>query len=110
MKYNSEENYCSFSPEKLFGVSFNYACYLHARQYKNDVVNRKSRIEADRFFRREIYKKYTRVNKHLTGLFVAWLYYIGSRMFGERYWLKGSDMREELFGDFPSMFDLAFYI
>lgn len=59
MSYNPKHNYCTLSPDSLFGVKFNYACYLHDRQYRNEVVARKTRKQADLdFFHkiREIFK------------------------------------------------------
>jgi len=55
MVYVSEENYCSYSPDSLFGVRFNYACYLHDRQYRNEVKKRKTRTQTDIDFRDKIF-------------------------------------------------------
>lgn len=56
MAYNPKENYCTASPDSLFGVKFNFACYLHDRQYRNEVKFRKTRKQADIDFRNKIYE------------------------------------------------------
>ena len=91
--YNKEENYCSFSPEELFGVRFNHACFIHDRQYRDEVVNRKSRLEADVFMREGIYNDFAKADKKVIGFFVAWLYYLAVRLFGGGYWANKKDMR-----------------
>ena len=55
IKYNPNLDYCTLSPESLFGVHFNYACFLHDRHYRNEVKNRKSRKQADIDFRNKIF-------------------------------------------------------
>lgn len=55
MVYKKEENYCTASPDSLFGVRFNYACYLHDRQYRNEVKVRKTRKQTDLDFRNNIF-------------------------------------------------------
>lgn len=82
--YNKKENYCSFSPDKLFGVNFNYACYLHDRQYRNEVKKRKTRKQADLDLKKEIIKEY---NKKLIGVLVGSVYYYTVRIFNRRYWV-----------------------
>ena len=53
--YNPELNYCTASPDSLFGVKFNYSCYLHDRQYRNEVKVRKTRKQTDIDFRDKIF-------------------------------------------------------
>ena len=84
--YNPKENYCSFSPERLFGVNHNYACYLHDRQYRNEVKNRKTRAEADRDFRKTIFAIYKKKGKAFRGFFISWGMYLGARVFGLKTW------------------------
>jgi hypothetical protein len=54
--YNPELNYCTASPDSLFGVRFNYSCYLHDRQYRNEVKVRKTRKQTDIDFRDKIFE------------------------------------------------------
>jgi len=55
-KYNKDLNYCTFSPEEIFGVKFNFGCYLHDRQYRNEVKIRKTRKQADKQLQKVICK------------------------------------------------------
>lgn len=86
MTYKKEENYCTFSPDGLFGVRFNYACYVHDRQYRNEVEKRKTRKEADQEFRNLIYKQYRQASKKYLGWIISRIYYIAVRLFGWRSW------------------------
>jgi len=56
MAYNQSENYCSLSPDRILGCTFNFGCYLHDRQYRNEVKIRKTRKEADIQLQQVIYK------------------------------------------------------
>jgi len=58
MKYDKKQDYCTMSPDGLFGVRFNFSCYNHDRQYRNEVKSRKTRKQADKDFRDQIYKIY----------------------------------------------------
>jgi len=115
--YNSENNYCSFSPDEIFGVRFNYACYLHDRQYRNEVKKRKNRLQSDNQLRDKMYeiiknsndpfklririKKlninktlFTSKNKLLIKLRkklaypLSRIYYYSVRMFARKHWTK----------------------
>lgn len=86
MRYNSNENYCSMSPDGLFGVRFNYGCFLHDRQYRNEVKNRKTRKQTDIDFRKNIQAIYKQKGKGFIGFFVSWIYYFGVRIGGRRAW------------------------
>ena len=88
MGYDAEENYCSFSPESLFGVKFNFACYLHDRQYRNEVKWRKSRLGADLDLKKGIMENYLKKRKWVAGFFVSWIYFLAVRIFSGRYWVK----------------------
>lgn len=87
MKYTKEEDYCSYSPEKLFGVNHNYGCYLHDRQYRNEVKNRKTRKQADIQLRDVIYYAYYFKDKKTIGWIVSRIYYMGVRLGGKRSWI-----------------------
>lgn len=84
LSYNKEEDYCTWSPDKLFGVNHNYACYLHDRQYRNEVVNRKTRKEADIQLRDVMYLAYKKKNKKIIGWIVSRIYYYAVRLFAWR--------------------------
>ena len=86
MTYNKKLNYCTFSPDRLFGVKFNHACYLHDRQYRNEVKIRKNRKQSDLDLRDQIQKTFTKKNKSLIGFLVSRIYYSFVRIFSGRYW------------------------
>ena len=88
MTFDPNANYCSRAPEGLFGVKFNYACYLHDRQYRNEVKNRKTREEADVDLKNHIYNAYYLKGKPFVGLIVSWFYYIAVRVYCGRYWVE----------------------
>ena len=69
MVYNSKLNYCTASPDSLFGVKFNYSCYLHDRQYRNEVKKRKTRRQADKDLYENIYKIFKENTKPLNFYF-----------------------------------------
>lgn len=89
MEYKRELDYCTYSPDQLFGVRFNYACFLHDRQYRNEVENRKTRNKADKDFRKHIIKIFINQNKRLRGYLVAWIYYIAVRLHSGKWWVNG---------------------
>jgi hypothetical protein len=66
MTYDKNANYCSFSPESLFGIKFNYSCYLHDRQYRNEVKFRKTRKQTDIHLRDVILKTFQKNTKPLS--------------------------------------------
>ena len=84
MTYNKKDNYCTFSPDSLFGVTFNYGCYLHDRQYRDEVVNRKTRKQSDLDLRDFIFNSY----KKKIGWIVSRIYYLAVRFFGGLTWKK----------------------
>jgi len=89
LSYNKEEDYCSYSPDKLFGVNHNYGCYLHDRQYRNEVVNRKTRKQADLQLKNVMYSAYKKQNKKIIGWIVSRIYYIFVRLFARRAYING---------------------
>lgn len=84
--YNKNANYCSYSPDSIVGVNFNYACYFHDRQYRNEVKHRKTRKEADQELRRVIYNKFVDADKRILGFVVSSIYYYFVRLFGGSSW------------------------
>ena len=87
MTYKKEDDYCTMSPDGLFGVRFNYACYLHDRQYRNEVITRKIRKQADLNFRNMIYTDFKKKNKKFIGYLVSRVYYYAVRLFARRGWV-----------------------
>ena len=86
--YNKSLNYCSYSPDKLFGVNFNYACYLHDRQYRNEVKIRKTRKQSDQDLKNMIYKKFVFTRFKKIGWLISRTYYLFVRLFGKLSWDK----------------------
>ena len=86
MAYDKNLNYCSYSPESILGVKINYACYLHDRQYRNEVKIRKTRKQADLDLRNRIYGKLTLANLRKVGLIVSRIYYLIVRVLGKKAW------------------------
>ena len=86
--FDIDANYCSSSPETLFGVRFNYACYLHDRHYRNERKHRLTRLEADRLLRKVIRDYYNKANKKFIGFIVSSVYYVFVRTFGWKWWEK----------------------
>lgn len=105
MDYIKKENYCSCSPDGLFGVRFNYGCYLHDRQYRNEVKNRKTRKQADKDLKRmiiDIYSDSTNdfkffrwktdnkiliwIRNKILSRIIAQKYYLAVRLFGKKAW------------------------
>ena len=76
-----KKDWCSYSPDVIFGIDISRACELHDYGYwdlyktpktKESVKKRK---EIDLIFKDNLYKI---TNSHL----VAWVYYIAVRLFG----------------------------
>lgn len=86
--YHPDDNYCTLSPDTLFGVRFNYACYLHDRQYRNEVKKRKTRKQTDIDLRDRIYSDYLKHNKKLIGYLVSRFYYFSARLIGLKTWVN----------------------
>lgn len=61
-KYDPKKNYCTMSPDVILGVVINFGCFLHDRQYRNEVVERKIRKEADLQLRDCIYRDLKKSN------------------------------------------------
>ena len=56
-RYYPNFDYCSCSPESILGVKYNYGCFLHDRQYRKEVIKRKTRKESDIDLRNYIYRR-----------------------------------------------------
>lgn len=88
MTYNPKENYCTLSPDTIFGVNINYGCYLHDRQYRNEVKVRMTRLEADRLLQRSIENDFRFKKKEKLGFVVGFIYFLGVRVMGLFTWKK----------------------
>lgn len=87
MSYNKELNYCTMSPDELFGVRFNFGCYLHDRHYRNEVKRRLTRKQADSLLKQRIQKSFNIAGKPKIGKLVSWVYYIAVRLTARRFWV-----------------------
>lgn len=88
MSYNPKENYCTLSPDTIFSVKINYGCYLHDRQYRNEVKKRMTRLEADRELQRSIENDFRAKKKEKLGFIVGLIYFLGVRVMGLFTWKK----------------------
>lgn len=86
--YDPKADYCSLSPDTLFGVKFSYACYLHDRHYRNERKQRLSRLEADKLMRERIFSRFKKKEKRMLGIIVGSIYYYVMRLVGWRTWVK----------------------
>ncbi len=86
--YNKKLNYCTCSPEGLFGIRYNYACYLHDRQYRHEVKKRQTRFKADLDLWKNIIKESWKISKwSITwSWLVGGIYFIIIRLFGKFTW------------------------
>lgn len=85
--YNPDGNYCSYSPDIVFGVKINFPCFIHDRHYRDEIKTRKTRKQADISFRKMIRAEFKRHKKPVRGFFVAWFYYLGVRIGGRRAYI-----------------------
>jgi len=76
-KYNPKKDHCTCAPEGLLGCKYNEACYWHDRQYRNEVVNRQSRLRADFGLWGNIIKECWKVRKTS----IIWSWWIGRTYF-----------------------------
>ena len=88
MKYNSNINYCTFFPNHIGKVNYNYECYLHDEEYGNRVKERGTRKEVDRDLKERVYFEFDVHEKQILGFFVSNIIYLGVRFFGWIKWCK----------------------
>ncbi len=88
-KYNPKIDHCSFSPEGLLGCKYNKACYWHDMQYRDFIVNRKSRFMADLSLWGNIIVEAWKVRK--SSIFWSWMvgfwYFFMVRLFGKKNYI-----------------------
>ena len=78
--FDPKAKYCSFFPDKMFGVSYKYGCYLHDREYRNERKKRLTRGETDVQLFSSVRYYFSKANKKGIGLFWAVLMYVGVRI------------------------------
>lgn len=88
MTYNPKENYCSFSPDSVFGVKINYGCYIHDRHYRDEMKKRKTRLEADNELYNYIVEDFKKAGKPRLGRLVGIYYWMAVRFFCGLFWMK----------------------
>jgi hypothetical protein len=88
--FNPKADYCTLSPECIGKYYFNYACYLHDRQYRNEVKKRESRFVADMWLGVNIVRILWGRNKAtiLFSWIIGLLYFLATRLFARSSWQK----------------------
>lgn len=86
--FDPEANYCTLSPDILFGANMSLSCFMHDRQYRNEVKIRKTRKEADEEFRDDIFFNYIIADKIKLGFVISRIYYYAARLLGNFTWVK----------------------
>lgn len=86
--YNPEHNYCTFFPDKMFGVKYNYGCYLHDRHYRNERKNRLPRKSADLLLKRKVKEYFDKAGLNKLGTIWSYIMYKGTRWFAWIAWVK----------------------
>ena len=86
--FDKKADYCTNFPDKLFGVKFSYACYLHDRQYRNEVKFRKTRFKSNLDLWKDVYKIFKREGKGKIGWIVGLVMFIGVTFISKKYWIK----------------------
>jgi len=81
----SFKDYCTMSPDKIFGVYVGDACEAHDWHYQQDEKSN-SRKEVDLMFRRQIEMNFEYEGKPKLGKVVAFFYYWAVRAFSGRSW------------------------
>lgn len=82
---DGKTDYCSFSPDVVFGVDIGRACENHDRFYASQKIPRKL---ADIVFREDIKGYFYCANKRFIGKIIANIYYFAVRVFGGFRWKK----------------------
>jgi len=88
-KYKKSTDYCTMSLDEIFRCRYNLACYWHDRQYRNQIVNRRSRFMADLDLWKGIVIECWKVRK--SSIFWSWYvgrtYFNAARLFGNGSYL-----------------------
>jgi len=83
MSKTKKTNYCTFSPDSIFGIYIGDACKRHDEEYraKDKILTRK---EADQLFLWFLKLKL----KKWYNIWIAYLYYISVRLFVKPSWKR----------------------
>lgn len=89
-EYHRHEDYCTWVRDEWFGVRFNFACYLHDRQYRHEVKVRHWRLTTDFLFCFWIIREFWRIDKRkiLLGIIVGIIYSLGCMIGARKGWVK----------------------
>lgn len=82
-------DYCTLSPDKVFGVYIGCACKKHDKAYSKE-GRIKNRLYADKAFFWNIFKEFRKQKKRKLGFIVALLYFLAVRIFGVFFWKQWS--------------------
>lgn len=83
----TKKDYCTASPDSLFGVDFSEACMIHDLDYEVGGSNYK-RKQADLLLKENIKSYFMVEDKKTLGSIVGNIYYAGVRIFGWMHWRK----------------------
>jgi len=72
LRKDDKQDYCTCSPDVLFGVDIGKCCAAHDKQYHLKNITKQ---EADIQFREDIKTTFNEANKHFIGIIVAFIYY-----------------------------------
>lgn len=84
MADENKYDYCTCSPDTLFGVYFGCCCKAHDLAYCNE--GKITRKEADKNLRDCIYAKFKAHDKKFIGFIISRIYYLAVRIAGRWYW------------------------
>lgn len=79
-------DYCTFSPDRIFGIYIGCCCKEHDKQYANE--GKVTRVFADKKIRRCIINKL--IKKGILKANIGYIYWIFCRVFGLFFWKKWS--------------------
>ena len=74
--FRPEQDYCSWSPDKLFGVNLRRCGYKHDKGY-DAAKTREEKKFVDKTFREDVFLNFIDAGKPFIGFFVSDIYYLG---------------------------------
>lgn len=80
---DGKQDYCSCSPDVLFGIDIGYCCKAHDEHYYHQDV---SKEEADIQLRENIKVAFEEQGKKYTGVVIAWIYFNAVDKFAGEEW------------------------
>lgn len=81
---DGKKDYCTCSPDVLFGLDIGEACRLHDWRIENRSMA--SRRAVDQRFKQDIQTIARMDGKRVQGFIISWVYYLGVLLFGETEW------------------------